>query len=119
MTRIVQEAGARGSLKWIQRAVNRHPELLDGPILDKIGSSKQIRWLSPRLDDAYAEYRDGSFLELLGAGDLVPALADFWPQRGPQWDALGRTPDGDLLLVEAKAHIREMFSPPTQAGANR
>jgi len=43
------------------------------------------------------------------------SLAAFWPRRGPVWDALGRTERGDLLFVEAKAHIAEAASPPTQA----
>ncbi len=33
------------------------------------------------------------------------------------WDGLGRTDRGDLILVEAKSHIGEMVSPPSQAGA--
>ena len=62
-----------------------------------------------------AEYLDASFLDRLGIGELTPALANFWPARGPQWNALGRTNNGDLLIVEAKAHIDEMLSPDTQA----
>jgi hypothetical protein len=47
----------------------------------------------------------------------VEQLAAFWPARGPQWDALATTDRGDVLLVEAKAHIAELCSPPSQAGA--
>jgi hypothetical protein len=42
-------------------------------------------------------------------------LSDFWPSRGPQWDALGISEAGEAILVEAKAHIQEIFSPPSQA----
>lgn len=52
----------------------------------------------------------------LGVALNQRALSDFWPRRGPVWDGLGRTARGDLLLVEAKAYIGEMLSPPSQAG---
>ena len=39
-----------------------------------------------------------------------------WPARGPQWDALGRAGE-TVVLVEAKAHLRELLSPPSAAGA--
>jgi hypothetical protein len=53
---------------------------------------------------------------LIGCENLTSALATFWPKRGPQWDALGRTDRGEILIVEAKAHISELFSPPSSAG---
>lgn len=81
-----------------------------------MNGANAIDWLSPLTNDDYAEYRDAEFLHRIGEADLAPELAKFWPQRGPQWDALGRTDRGDLLLVEAKAHIAEMLSPATQAG---
>lgn len=119
MSRYVQPVGTRGSLKWIQRAINRAPDLLDDDIL-KATKARTITWLSPLEADAFAEYRDAAFLERLGAADLAPMLADAWPSLGPQWDALGRTDRGDLLLVEAKAHVSELLSPGTQSvGASR
>ncbi len=57
-----------------------------------------------------------AFLGLLGQLHLADALHNFWPERGPQWDALGKTGSGSVLLVEAKAHIAELLSPPTAAG---
>jgi hypothetical protein len=71
--------------------------------------------LSPLADDAYAEYRDETFLKKLGVPVKQVPLADFWPARGPQWDALGRTNRGEPLLVEAKAHVPELLSQSTQA----
>ncbi len=108
--RVIQPEGTRGSLKWIQRAVASRPELLHPPGLERIA------WLSPLCLDGYAEYRDASFLRLLGYDLLAPRLAQFWPAFGPQWDALGTSGDSPVL-VEAKAHISEMFSPPSQASA--
>ena len=113
MSRFVQPIGSRGSLKWIQRAVNeRWPDLGD-PIAAAIGTT--IEWRSPLQADDYAEYRDGSFLDLVGIGDLRPELAAFWPPRGPQLDALATGGDGEVILVEAKAHVGEMCSPPSGA----
>lgn len=116
MTGVVQPEGARGSLKWIQRAVNRRPELLDGPILEALPTARTVRWVSPLADDAYAEYRDHAFLERIGHPELAGVLEQFWPKRGPQWDALGMTDHGDVLLVEAKAHVGELCSPGSAAG---
>lgn len=82
----------------------------------RTGASR-IEWSSPVVDDEFAEYRDASFLQRLGLARLAPALGEFWPARGPQWDALGRTDRGDVLLVEAKAHVGEICSPPSQASA--
>ncbi len=116
MSRFPQSPGTRGSQKWVQQFVNERPGALDGLVLKHIPNSSGIEWLSPLASDNFAEYRDGAFLERLGISDLAGELADFWPTRGPQWDALGRTDKGDLLLVEAKAHISEVYSPRIQAG---
>ena len=113
--RVVQPEGARGSLKWIQRAVNERWQSLEDPIKSVLGPY-DIEWLSPLCSDSYAEYRDGSFLDRIGHVELSGDLKSFWPARGPQWDALGRTAKGDVLLVEAKAHVREPLSPGTAAG---
>lgn len=115
MSRILQKPGSKGSLKWIQQAVGDRWPSLDDPILARIPGARSIEWRSPVAADGYAEYRDEAFLDRLGVGHLAPALRDFWPSRGPQWDALGRTDRGDLLLVEAKSHIAEMCSPGTVA----
>jgi hypothetical protein len=114
--RVEQPAGTRGSLKWIQEAVNGRPELLNERILPLLPGAKAVEWLSPLQDDHFAEYRDASFLERVGEPGLIAALREFWPDRGPQWDALARSDRGHVLLIEAKAHIREMLSPASAAG---
>ena len=115
MSRIPQPAGQRGSLKWIQRAVNEDWPSLSQPILERIGGAGAIDWRSPLASDDHAEYRDAAFLDRLDLPHLNPALAEFWPARGPQWDALGRTSQGDILLIEAKAHVGEICSPASAA----
>lgn len=115
MGRIPQPPGEKGSLKWLQMAVNQHPAVLDGAILEHIGSASSIEWLSPLVSDDFAEYRDDAFLARIKCSQLKSALAAFWPARGPHWDALGRAATGDVILVEAKSHIGELCSPPTRA----
>jgi hypothetical protein len=107
--RVAQPPGRRGSLKWLQLAVNRRPDLLLHPATGPVG------WLSPLKADGYAEYRDHAFLRLIGYEHLSDDLAAFWPARGPQWDALGMAGE-TVVLVEAKAHIAEMLSSPCAAG---
>jgi hypothetical protein len=116
MTRVPQPQGARGSLKWIQRAVNSRPDLLDREIVSTLADSGAVEWLSPRAEDDYAEYRDKAFLNRIGYPELSDRLSEFWPRRGPQWDALGKTTRGTVLLVEAKAHVGEICSPGSGAG---
>jgi hypothetical protein len=119
MGRLVQPKGERGSLKWMQLAVGqRPPRVLDSLILPRLGGATRITWQSPLEEDGFAEYRDEAFLEKIGASALAPALAQFWPRRGPQWDGLATTDRDDVLLVEAKAHIAELCSPPSQASGS-
>jgi hypothetical protein len=89
--------------------------MLDRELLDRLGNSARVSWKSPLEHDSFAEYRDHGFLRAIDHEVLSPELAEFWPSRGPQWDALACTDRGDVLLVEAKAHIAELCSPPSQA----
>src|SRR3954451_2791924 len=113
--RVEQPKGKRGSLLSIQCAVNSHPDALNRALQPHLPPGAVVTWLSPLESDDLAEYRDGSFLKLVGLAHLIPDLKAFWPDRGPQWDALARTNKGQVILVEAKAHIAEMCSDPSQA----
>lgn len=110
MDRFPQPKGVRGSLRWIQHFVNEDP----GSLQTAIGIGP-IHWCSPLASDAYSEYRDGAVLDLLGVKLSKRSLPSFWPARGPQWDALGRAASGEVILVEAKAHVEEILSPSTKA----
>ena len=125
MTRSITDPAAanRGSRKWLQVLVNCRPELLNDAIAQRLVElPEDVDWLSPLVDDHYAEYRDQTFLDRLsGSGYFQEPtkprseLSDFWPRFGPQWDGLAVTDRGQILLVEAKAHIPEMVTAPTQA----
>lgn len=113
--RIPQSEGKRGSLKWIQRAVNAKTDYLNSFILPHLNGAYAIRWFSPLQSDDYAEYRDAAFLDRIGQAQFGDDLKRYWPARGPQWDALALAGD-EVLLVEAKAHIPEMLSDGCKAG---
>lgn len=117
MARREQDRASHGSQKWLQILVNERPEVIGRVLANLLGlaQGEQMHWLSPLKDDDYAEYRDQEFITRLGITlERVP-LASFWPRLGPAWDALAKTDRGDLILVEAKAHIPELVSDPTGA----
>lgn len=118
--RVVEKKQARGSLKLIRHAVNNHSSLLNEriKIALQLPDDAEIEWKSPRTDDEYAEYGDKAFLKLLGIQITRYPLEEFWPNRGPQWDALATIKCNDVtgsLLIEAKANIPEVVSPGTSA----
>ena len=108
--KVPQQEGKKGSLKWIQKLVNDHPQVLDREIKGACNfpDTDNITWVSPLRKDEYAEYRDDSFLVQLDVKLPDFPLNKFWPDRGPQWDALGKTHGGARILVEAKAHVEEL-----------
>ena len=85
--------------------MNDHGAVLETALLPMLKGARSITWRSPLRSDDFAEYRDADFLKVVGLEEWSGALAEFWPQRGPQWDALGVSNQGDVLLVEAKAHL--------------
>jgi hypothetical protein len=107
-----------GSQRWIQVAINRRPDLLLNALREAkaVADSTTIRWASPLEADGCCEYRDGVALKRAGVDALpIRALSEFWPARGPVWDAIGSTSDGAAVFVEAKAHIPEAASPGSRA----
>jgi hypothetical protein len=106
----------QGSRYLLRKAVNKQPELLRSSLQESgaIGSRENVAWQSPLATDKrgkYREYKDGAAIRLLGLEKRIHApLADFWPSRGPVWDALGTASDERPILVEAKAHIPEAVS---------
>lgn len=105
MGRSARQPSPKGSERWLQRLVNDSPELFD----QRIGLGV-IDWRSPLRADDFAEYRDQDFLDHLSIELPTRPLASFWPRQGPRWDALGRAPSGEVILVEAKARVSELRS---------
>jgi len=109
---------AKGSQRWLQIAVARAPGLLDVALRSSgaIGECETVTWGSPLAREDFAEYRDREALRCLGILDLAKrSLIQFWPPRGPVWDALGVASGRAKILVEAKAHIAEAASPGSKA----
>lgn len=119
MGRYPQKSNSHGSLKDLQDAINKKKKFLDCEISKVIGKQMKIDWKSPLRSDEYAEYRDEDFLNNLGLLNKIEyPLSNFWPDNGPQWDALGVSNDNDdkiIILVEAEANIPEMVSSGTGA----
>jgi hypothetical protein len=108
--RFPQSLSAKGSQRWLESVVKDAPQLLD----EQIGAG-HIDWRSPVAKDDYAEYRDEAFLKRVGVKAATRALNLFWPRGGPQWDGLGVADSGEVILVEAKAHLNELYSPASSA----
>jgi hypothetical protein len=104
---------------WLRVLINSRPSLLSKRLSDELGwQQREISWFSPLARDEHAEYRDESFLQLLGIDPPHVRLRDFWPLNGPRWDGLGRLTVEDnhrFLLIEAKAHIEEANTTPCGA----
>ena len=117
MTNTQPKPAERGSQRWLQIAVNEKPYILNAAILNQLPNIKNqnISWISPIKADNYVEYKDNEFVERLNIPLPNRSLSSFWPRFGPQWDGLGKTSNGDILLVEAKSHIPEICSPPSSA----
>ena len=108
-----------GSQRWLQVAVNKKPQLLESALRRSgaIGQRSSVIWKSPLEGDGFREYRDRAALAKVEVADLKKPLEQFWPARGPVWDALGITSERGHLFIEAKAHIPETASPATRASA--
>jgi hypothetical protein len=111
------ELAKRGSKKWLQVAVNLKRELLLDALRrgGAINQQTSMTWQSPLKEDSFQEYKDSVALQKAGISNLKEPLDSFWPPRGPVWDAIGTTSDGDPLFIEAKAHIPEAATPATKA----
>lgn len=117
MTRIIQKSDGHGSLKDIHVLINKNQDRINNLLKSSFKelANDQIIWTSPIENDDFAEYRDNDFLLKVELDPTEIKLANFWPARGPQWDALAKTTNGKVILIEAKANISEIVSPGTGA----
>jgi hypothetical protein len=111
------EFATAGSQRWLQVAIDREPKVLLEAVRRShaIPPSATIAWSSPIREGKFQEYRDLAALSSARIANLRHPLKEFWPARGPVWDAIGVTSDGHPVFVEAKAHIAEAASPPSRA----
>jgi len=127
MSNLAEELANRGSKLCMHISVNNTDDDVDprtGRVVrksrkhlldDKIGLGS-IKWLSPLTSESYKEYK----LEEISQKypDLNLERLD-WKRLGiikSQWDAIGLSPDGTLVIVEAKAHVKELESGGCGAG---
>jgi hypothetical protein len=106
-----------GSRLQMLSYIQKDPATLNRAILSSIGMAQMteasLEWVSPIESDGFAEYRDAEFLRHLGLSRLSAALAEYWPAKGPCWDALavlhfeGGSASGGIILVESKSHRLE------------
>jgi hypothetical protein len=105
-----------GSECHLLRFLGRHRKWFNEAVCAEIGADT-VGWIDFHFDRT-KRWMDSERKGLDFLPDAHPALtgwASFWPSRGnaPNWDAVGdATFQGrhEWLLVEAKAHIRELVS---------
>jgi hypothetical protein len=109
-------AAFAGSQLQTQLYINKRTADLDSALRSEFDdelSNAEFDWRTPLAADGYAEYYGSAFLKRLGLDEHVQALKEFWPARGPQWDALavvtrpGQRPG--VLLGEGKSYPDEML----------
>ena len=98
-----------GSEFQLLRFMGRHREELNEILSKQLGISNNIYWL----DFNYSQDNKSKDRELIGFQFLKSSVindlkvSEFWPDKGPNWDAVAV--DGTTyLLIEAKAHIKEL-----------
>lgn len=97
--------GQKGSKYWMQRFVNtKDSALLNSKIHKEDSTIKGLIWRSPLQSGSYSEFRARDI------PNVKPEDIAFWPSQGPWWDAVATFDNEGILLVEAKAHRREVMS---------
>ena len=114
----------KGSQLHLRTYVNTYSEELNEEIISHspslvafISGEQIIDWKSPLVHENYREYQD-DFLKFyyddaMSLQESNQLLRESWPKNGPVWDGIGiveGTKRKGLILVEAKAHIRETSS---------
>lgn len=112
MAGVSQRKAEKGGQRWLQELINRHPEIINEKLRVPMGLNKveNITWLSPLEKENYIEYKDDGFIKTIGMELKERPLHTFWPDGGPNWDGLGKTSEGKIILLEAKSHSGEQLS---------
>jgi hypothetical protein len=113
----------RGSQLQVRLYVNEHTDALTAAVLDQVPDlaerASSLEWRAP-LAPKFKEPRDQPFLKAIAREALADSLREFWPARGPVWDALAvvnlRGGGSGVLLCEGKSHPAEVYGGGTKAG---
>jgi len=106
-----------GSECHLLRYLGRHRSRLDTAVMGVVAGTTDVRWFDFHFDPK-AGWLDGERKALDFLDIDHPARIEWariWPHRGTpiNWDAVGQVKIGarwEWLLVEAKAHLSEVFS---------
>ena len=87
---------------------------------ESVAPPAHIRWLSPLKADGYREFGGMEYFAKTGDSEVVRKWRGFWPPSGrpPMWDGWAVADEGGeatILLVEAKANVPELATPPSGA----
>lgn len=111
-------SAVKGSQRQVQVYVNTRQKELESAIRaasPSLPDRSTITWRSPLAQDRFAEYRDAAFLQRVEHPELSHRLREFWPARGPRWDALatvegyGADNEPGVLLLEGKSYAAELW----------
>jgi hypothetical protein len=107
-----------GSEFHLLRMLGRHRARFNREVARAIGTDTQMEWFdfpfcAERIEHYDKEYSALDFLECINLDPAEENLRyhEYWPETGKQhWDLTGKTDDGRLILVEAKANLQEIES---------
>lgn len=88
---VSDDLASKGSQLQTQLYVNYREAALSQAVADALPvdcTAEAIDWRSPLQSAAFKEYRDGEFLAAVELSGVADELKEFWPARGPRWDAL-------------------------------
>lgn len=105
-----------GSEYQLLRYLGHHRNFLDSKIKEATGSDSPIEWMDypvdRKRDSLDGEWADIKFFKHLPQFNydydrISKEWDNFWPERGQSWDGIFLQ-DGEIYVVEAKAHTKEM-----------
>lgn len=105
MSNLKDEFAWHGSKLLIQMFVNNERKKMQ---LDKLIGLGEIKWFSPLSIENFKEYKLIDFFNMHDEFNIQNLNITELSKIKSQWDAIGISPDGTLILVEAKAHLDEM-----------
>ncbi len=107
MSNLSNGIGRKRSKLWTGFLINfKKGKLLTDEIKKIDEKINNIDWISPIIDDEFKEYKLNQ-AQILKKLQIKKEDLKFWPDGGPQWDAIGIANDNTIILVEAKGNKQE------------